>query len=142
MSFYKKAINNCIQEEWTKDWEENPTCKMTKIFYPKPDRAKAKQLLNLSNRDDRLDVIRGDLRLGDLQGRVNKLPGRPPDRIFGRAVNRPYPDGSSGPKVFLTFSKETVCGLGRGPHCLEGPDSAAEFVQGRHLALNYLCLSF
>ena len=74
MSFYKKAINNCIQEEWSKAWEENPTCRMTKIFYPKPNRAKAKQLLNLSRKKSRrlIEAITGQNNLHYVQNKIKK----------------------------------------------------------------------
>ena len=47
MSLFKEEISNCILKEWTEEWHADLTCKRIKIFYPNPDRSKAKQLLNL-----------------------------------------------------------------------------------------------
>ena len=57
---FKKEISNCIQKEWTEEWQKNPACQMIKIFYPNPDRSKAKQLLNLSRKESRrlIEAIR------------------------------------------------------------------------------------
>ena len=32
-------------KQWTTEWQQLPTCRMTKIFFPKPDKNKTKKLL-------------------------------------------------------------------------------------------------
>ena len=34
MSLFRKEISNCIQKEWTYDWQKNPMCRMTKKSPP------------------------------------------------------------------------------------------------------------
>ena len=74
MSLFKKEISDCIQKEWTEEWQKNQTCRMTKIFYPNPDRSKAKQLLNLSRKKIRrlIEVITGQNNLHYVQNKIKK----------------------------------------------------------------------
>ena len=74
MSLFKREINNCIQKEWTKEWHKNPTCRMTKILYPNPDRRKAKQLLNLSRKKSRrlIEAITEHNNLHYIQNKIKK----------------------------------------------------------------------
>ena len=53
MSFLKREISNCMQKERTEEWQKNPACRVTKIFYSNPGGSKAKQLLNLSRKKSR-----------------------------------------------------------------------------------------
>ena len=74
LSLFKKEISNCILKEWTEEWQKNPTCRMTKIFYPNPDRSKAKQLLNLSRKKSRrlIEAITGQNNLHYVQNKIKK----------------------------------------------------------------------
>ena len=74
MSLFKKEISSWIQKEWAEEWQNNPTCRMTKIFYPTPDRAKAKQLLNLSRKKSRrlIEAITGQNNLHYVQNKIKK----------------------------------------------------------------------
>ena len=74
MSLFRKEICNCIQKEWTEEWLKNLTCRMTKIFYPNPDRTKAKQLLNLSRKKSRrlIEAITGQNNLHYVQNKIKK----------------------------------------------------------------------
>ena len=74
MSLFKKEISNCIQKEGTKEWQENPTCRMTKIFYPNLDKSKAKQLLNLLRKKSRrlIEAITWQNNLHYVQNKIKK----------------------------------------------------------------------
>ena len=75
MSLFKKEIKNCIRAEWTKEWRENPTCRMIKIFYPNQDISKAKQLLTLSRKKSRrlIEAVTGQNNLHYLQNKIKKM---------------------------------------------------------------------
>ena len=74
MSMFKREISTCIQKEWTEEWQKNPTCRMTKIFYPNSDRSKAKRLLNLSRKKSRrlIEAITGQNNLHYVQNKIRK----------------------------------------------------------------------
>ena len=74
MSLFKEEISNCIQKQLTDKWQKNPTCRKTKVFYPNPDRSKAKQLLNLSRKKSRrlIEAITGQNNLHYVQNKIKK----------------------------------------------------------------------
>ena len=75
MSLFKKEISNCIHKEWTAQWQKYPTCQMRKIFYPKPDRSKAKQLHNLSRKKSMrlIQAIIGQNNLHYVKNKIKKM---------------------------------------------------------------------
>ena len=74
MSLFKKEISNCIQREWTEEWQKSPICRMTKIFCPNPDRSTAKQLLTLSRTKSRklIEAITGQNNLHYVENKIKK----------------------------------------------------------------------
>ena len=40
LSFFKRQLWESIYEKWTEAWLEQNTCRMTKVFYPRPHRGK------------------------------------------------------------------------------------------------------
>ena len=41
----KQKLWAACYKQWTMEWQQQPTCRMTKIFFPKPDKNKTKKLL-------------------------------------------------------------------------------------------------
>ena len=74
LSLFKEEISNCIQKEWTEEWQKKPTCRMTKIFYPHPNRSKANQLPNISRKKSGrpIEAITGQNNLHYVQNKIEK----------------------------------------------------------------------
>ena len=41
----KQKLWGACYDQWTKEWQQLTTCRMTKIFFPRPDKNKTKKLL-------------------------------------------------------------------------------------------------
>ena len=41
----KQKLWAACYKQWTTEWQQLPTCRMTKIFFPKPNKNKTKKLL-------------------------------------------------------------------------------------------------
>ena len=44
----KEKIREKIRAEWQRRWVNEPTCRQTKQFFPKPDKARSKKILTLA----------------------------------------------------------------------------------------------
>ena len=60
-SFFKQQLWESIYEKWTETWIEQHTCRMTKVFYPRPHRGKSRELLHLSRKQSRrfIEIVTG-----------------------------------------------------------------------------------
>ena len=45
VGYDKKKLWDACYAQWTKEWQQNTTCRMTKIFYPRPDKNKTKKTI-------------------------------------------------------------------------------------------------
>ena len=45
VGYDKKKLWDACYAQWTKEWQQNTTCRVTKIFFPRPDKNKTKKLL-------------------------------------------------------------------------------------------------
>ena len=45
IGYDKKKLWAACHDIWTKEWKQDTTCRMSKIFYPHPDKNKTKKLL-------------------------------------------------------------------------------------------------
>ena len=60
VGYDKKKLWDACYAQWTKEWQQNTTCRMTKIFFPRPDKNKTKKLLKHGRAcADSLNVPRG-----------------------------------------------------------------------------------
>jgi ribonuclease HI len=52
----KNEIRDLVDHEWSNDWINKQPCRQTKLWFPKPDRRKAKQIVKLNRKDYSLAV--------------------------------------------------------------------------------------
>ena len=45
VGYSKQKLWKACYDQWTREWQLLPTCRMTKIFFPKPDKNKTKKIL-------------------------------------------------------------------------------------------------
>ena len=70
----KSHLTETLITEWNKEWDEDETCRMTKLFYPTMHKDKAKELCGLGRDKSRrfIEIITGENNLHYVQ---NKLKG-------------------------------------------------------------------
>ena len=71
-SHYKKALWEAIYTEWTTRWQDEVTCRMTKVFYPRVHKSKSKSLLKMSRNKSRriIEMINGQSNLYYVQNKA------------------------------------------------------------------------
>ena len=45
VGYDKKKLWDACYAQWTKEWQQNTTCRMTKNFFPRPDKNNTKKLI-------------------------------------------------------------------------------------------------
>ena len=75
LSTKKANLMTGINEAWTKEWHNDDSCRMTKLFYPEFHKSKAKELCNLSRDKSRrlIEIVTHQNNLNYIQ---NKITGR------------------------------------------------------------------
>ena len=71
-SYTKKKLWEYTYNLWTTEWENDKTCRMTKLFLPQPDKNKSKQLMALSRGQMRrlIELITGHNNLNYFQSKI------------------------------------------------------------------------
>ena len=72
-SYFKKSLWEAIYKLWTNRWQDNNSCRMTKIFYPNTHKGKSRYLLGLSRGKSRkfIEMITGQNDLYYIQNKVD-----------------------------------------------------------------------
>lgn len=65
----KANLNQKLMEEWDEEWQNEDSCRLTKIFYPTMHKGKAKELANLSSRR-LIEVVSGQNNLHYIQKKI------------------------------------------------------------------------
>ena len=74
-SFFKLSLWEAIYEDWKTRWQNEPTCRMTKLFYPGPHKRKAKTVTKLSRNKSRrlIEIVTGQNNLNYIQNKVKNM---------------------------------------------------------------------
>ena len=74
-SYSKKHLKESICAKWTKRWKTRNTRRMTKLFYPHPNRGKSKALIKMSRNKARrvVEIRTGQNNLHYIQNKFNRL---------------------------------------------------------------------
>ena len=72
---YKNTVWQRMYDEWNLEWTSTEKYRMTKEFYPKPDKKKCKEIMNLNRTDMKIwvEIVTGQNNLNYIQSKIYNI---------------------------------------------------------------------